>query len=169
MLTAIKASVIQFDTKRTIFYLDCLWVVTVMSEFPKCSRLLPPSWWFQEMGSDCSHLVSCKTSVNGFGEDGFSPPHLRPLWSQAKYRSWQPAVLTLVTCLRTGPWTQLCHHRWGSWCLTIGNSSPHACIQCWEPSVPMVTLIVAWPHYQNLWMQSFSTSLSWSLSAATSI
>jgi len=43
MLTAIKASVIQFDTERTIFYLDSLWVVTVMSEFPKRSRLLPPS------------------------------------------------------------------------------------------------------------------------------
>lgn len=61
MLTAIKANVIRFDTERTIFYLAPLWVVTVMSEFPECSRLLPPSWWFQEMCSDCSHLVSCKT------------------------------------------------------------------------------------------------------------
>lgn len=40
-LDAIKASVIQSDTER-IFYLDSLWVVTVMGEFPKYSRLFPP-------------------------------------------------------------------------------------------------------------------------------
>lgn len=40
---AVKASVIHFDTKKTIFFLDSLWVVTVMSMFPKYSRLLPSS------------------------------------------------------------------------------------------------------------------------------
>lgn len=40
---AIKASVIQLDTEKTIFYLDSLWVVTGIGEFSKYSRLLPLS------------------------------------------------------------------------------------------------------------------------------
>lgn len=165
MLTAIKPSVIQFDTERTIFYLDSLWVMTVMSEFPQSSRLLPPSRWFQEMCSDCRHLASCKTFgkwiwgrwVQSFSSQtamvkskvqipGASSINTGDLPEDG---TLNVVVLPLLRCL-------VPHHQ--------EMRSPCS-IQCWDPSVPLVTLIVAWPHY----LQSFSSSLSRSFPESTSI